>query len=174
MYTTNNETEERRQGQDFPATSERLKDLVQRHAVSYEVWPEWSLDRGKRVKVGFELQLCGANSRCAAHETVHHVPGCHSCRRTYEDLKEVAEWMLPKERRASRYEIQTFDRALHIAPKGRGTRSEVVLSVKILHRHGINDPVDDCEELCLSEMRGKLAELGMAEGYLPKAASQTA
>ena len=168
MYTTNNAAEERHQGQDSAATTTRLKDLVQKHAVCYEVWPEWSLDRGKRVKIGFELQLCGANCRCPGHDGCHPVPGCHVCRGTYEDLKEVAGWMLPSERRASRYEIQAFDHALHVAPRGRGMRSEVVLTVKILHRHEVNDPVDDCEELCLKEMRRKLAELGMSEGHLPR------
>lgn len=174
MSTTNVETDEGRQrAGSAAAVAARLGDIVRKHAACYEVWPEWSLDGGRRVKVGFELQLCGTNARCAAHETFHHVPGCHSCRQTYEDLKEVAEWMLPNERRASRYEIQTFDRALHIAPRGRGARSEVVLTVKILHRHGFNDPVDACEELCLREMRRKLADLGMKEGSLPKAEART-
>ena len=174
MNTTNDYTEERLPAQDPREIAAKLRDLVQKHAVCYEVWPEWSLDRGKRVKVGFEIRLCGGNARCAGHEGYHPVPGCHVCRRTYEDLKEIAGCVLPSEKRASRYEIQTFDRALHVAPKGRGTRSEVVLTVKIMHRHGCNDPVDDCEELCLKETRGKLADLGVREGNLPMAASQTA
>ena len=174
MSTTYNNTTERIPAQDSGEITAKLMGLVQKHAACYEVWPEWALDGGRRVKIGFELRLCGANAHCAGHDGCQPVPGCHVCQRTYKDLKEVAGWMLPSEKRASRYEIQTFDRGLHVAPKGRGTRSEVVLSVKILHRHEVNDPVDDCEELCLKEMRRKLAELGVREGNLPKAASQTA
>jgi hypothetical protein len=39
-----------------------------------------------------------------------------------------------------------------------------VLSMKILHRHGFDQPVDECEERCLKEMRSKLAELGVRAG----------
>ena len=43
-------------------------------------------------------------------------------------------------------------------------RSEVSLNIKIIHRHGFDQPVDDCEQMCLKEMRRKLAELGVKEG----------
>jgi hypothetical protein len=70
---------------------------------------------------------------------------------------------MPKEERASYYDVQPFDNALRQTPKRR-FRQEVVLSMRILHRHGFDQPVDDCEERCLKEMRQKLAELGVHEG----------
>ena len=70
---------------------------------------------------------------------------------------------MPKEERASRYEIEPYDHALHESPQ-RKFVPEVVLSMKILHRHGFDKPVDECEERCLKEMRSKLAELGVRAG----------
>ena len=70
---------------------------------------------------------------------------------------------MPKEERDSRYEIEPYDHALHESPQ-RKLRPEVVLSMKILHRHGFDQMVDQCEERCLKEMRVKLAMLGVPAG----------
>ena len=69
-----------------------------------------------------------------------------------------------EEGRASRFEVEGFDRAWHVAPKQRRARNEVVLVVKILHRRDVNRPVDECEQRCLKEMRARLAGLGIGEG----------
>ncbi len=45
----------------------------------------------------------------------------------------------------------------------RGNRPDVTLSVKIVHRRGFDQPVDDCEMRCLKEMKAHLAELGACE-----------
>lgn len=139
---------------------ERLRQIVERHHVCYEVWPERSVADGRKIVIGFELQLCGTNSHVAT-KGGQPVPGCKYCCETYEDLRLIAEWILPTEERPSRYEIAAFDRALHIAPHRRKSRSEVVLTVHILHRSDFNRDVDDCENRCLREMRQKLTELGM-------------
>jgi len=144
---------------DSQPSIERLQDLIQKHRVCYEVWPAYLMVEGKRVQVGFELELCGTHE----HEGDQFEPGCPQCHQTFDDLQQIAEWVKPKKARASRYEIQPFDRALRETPK-RGFRPEVVLSMKILHRHGFDQPVDECEEFCLKEMQTKLRELGVPEG----------
>jgi hypothetical protein len=53
---------------------------------------------------------------------------------------------------------------MHIAPHKRKSRNEVVVTIHIMHRHDFNRPVDDCEDRCLKEMRGSLAQLGVKEG----------
>jgi hypothetical protein len=152
---------------------EVLKAIAQKHDVCYEVWPEWSFVGNERVKIGFVLELYGANEHEDGRKGCHMSPGCRICRETFEELKKIAEWIMPQEERISRYEIEPFNRMLHIAPKQRKLRSEVVLTVKILHRHEINQPVDECEQMCLKEMRDKLAELGVLEGRLQlRSASQ--
>jgi hypothetical protein len=94
----------------------------------------------------------------------HHTPGCPHCRRTYDGLRKVAEWVTPKEELDCHFEVETFDRAWHIAPAQRRSRREVVATIKILHRHDVHAPVDDCQRSCLKEMSAKLAELGVQDG----------
>jgi hypothetical protein len=144
--------------EDSQENIERLRELVDRHRVCYEVWPEY-LVLNERTKVGFLLELNGVHG-----EGVDHiVPGCKHCHDTFDDLRQIAEWITPKADRASYYDIQPFDNALREAPRRR-FRQEVVLGIKILHRQGFDQPVDECEEMCLKEMRQKLAELGIHEG----------
>jgi hypothetical protein len=142
-------------------TIERLRELTHEHQVCYEVWPEYLIAQGRRVQVGFQLELCGIR-QCEGEPLT---PGCQYCYETFEDLRKIAEWILPQERRPSRYEIGIFDGSIHSASKRR-FRPEVVLNMKILHREAFDQPVDECEELCLKEMRQKLAELGVPEGNI--------
>jgi len=137
-------------------TLERLKALVREHRVCWEVWSEQfaAKDRGP-LKVGFDLVLNGAH----AHDTDRPSPGCEGCKVIFEHLREIAEWIVPKVERPSRYDIQIFDHAVHYAPE-RGNRPDVALTIKILHRSEIDRPVDECEVLCLNEMKAKLSQIG--------------
>ncbi len=138
---------------------ESLRELVKAHQVCYEVWPEFLMVNDQRVKVGFSLELYGVHE----HQEEPVVPGCPHCSHTYSGLLQIAEWILPKEERMSRYDIEPFDHALRETPK-RKFRPEVALSIKILHRHGFDQPVDKCEEGCLREMRENLAALHVPQG----------
>lgn len=140
-------------------TARELKELAQAHHVRYEVWPESLMVKGRMVKVGYDLELSGVHD----HPEDRITPGCPHCQHTYLILRQIAEWILPTEARPSRYEIEPFDHALHVSPKRR-FQPEVVLSVKILHRHGFDQPVDPCEERCLKEMREALASIGVTHG----------
>ena len=141
----------------------RLREIVRQHQVCYEVWPEWYVKSGTKIKIGFELQLCGINSHGDSSGPLHPVPGCPICFRTYSDLRKIAEWVLPVDERPSRYEIQAFDHALHMASAKRFKRKEVVVTIVIMHRNDFNRPVDDCENRCLKEMKERLKQLGIRE-----------
>lgn len=146
------------------APMERLREIARSHQVCYEVWPERSVSEGRAIRIGFELQLCGANAHTSTDGPNHPVPGCAHCVSTYGELRQIAEWILPREERPSRYEIGAFDHSLHIAPPKRRRRNEVVVSIHIMHRHDFNRAVDDCEDRCLKEMRQRLHQLGIVEG----------
>jgi hypothetical protein len=150
---------------DGPVTPERLREIARRHEVCYEVSPEWAALSGAKTQIGYRLELCGVNEHEEDDGESHPTPGCPRCRHTYDDLRKVAEWVIPEdEERTSRYEVEPFDRAWHVAPTQRRSRNEIVLAVKVLHRRGVNEPADECERRCLAEMRGRLKELGVAEG----------
>ena len=139
--------------------TEELRELSQKHRVCYEVWPETLMVGEQRVKVGFELELHAGH----AHQETNLLPGCPKCVETFHDLRRIAEWILPQEERESYYEIEPFDHAIRELPS-HNLRPEVVLKIKILHKHGFDQPVDYCEERCLRDMRGKLAALGIRQG----------
>lgn len=141
---------------DTPETIKRLKVLVREHRVCWEVWPEQLAGGGRRpLQVGFDLVLNGVH----VHETDRPSPGCEKCRTIFEHLREIAEWIMPKVERPSRYDVQLFDHSIHFAPE-RGSRPDVALIIKILHRSEIDRPVDECEVRCLNEMKEKLAQIG--------------
>jgi len=139
-------------------TLEELKALVRLHQVCWEVFPEQiPIVEDIPRKIGFDLLLYGT------HEPDDHpVPGCEKCQAIFKDLRKIAKWILPKEERPSRYEIEIFDSAIHYAP-ARGNRPDVSLTIKIVHRSEFDRPIDECEVVCLNEMKAKLSELGAHE-----------
>ncbi len=139
----------------------QLRELVRRHQVCYEVWPENLVSNGQIVKVGFALELEGTHE----HPDSEVLPGCRHCQEVFNDLRRIAEWIMPAEGRPTTYEVQPFDRAIRYSPK-RKRHPEISLIIKIIHRQGFNQPVDECEQMCLREMRQKLVELGVLEGEI--------
>jgi hypothetical protein len=146
-----------------PTVPEVLKNVVLRHRVSYEVWPEWSGCGGRARRIGYCVTICGVNERVDCTRG-HHVPACLHCRLTYDELRRIAEWITPAEQKDCRFEIEPFDHAWHIAPRQRSARNEIIVSVKILHSHNVDGPVNDSQERCLNGLREKLKKLGVHEG----------
>lgn len=135
---------------------DKLRELVIQHKVCWEVWPEYHINlEGEKVQIGFELDLVGTHY----HPERPPLPGCAECMKVYEDLEQIAQWIMPKEERDSRYKIGIFDSTIQYAPK-RKLRKDITLTIKILHREGFDQPVDGCEVECLKEMESKLKDLG--------------
>lgn len=134
-----------------------LKQIIEKHTVRQEVWPHYEMAGGKRVLVGFDLELYATHD----HGSTRLSPGCRACVETFADLKRIADWILPKEPRNSQYEIPPFEPSLRASGSG---PFEVVLPIRIEHREHFFDPVDECEERCLREMQAKLAALGVSSG----------
>lgn len=136
-----------------------LRELVARHTVRYEVWPDYLMVKGQKIMVGLDLELRGTH----CHGETKLSPGCPRCVETYSDLKRIADWILPREERASEYEIHPFNPALEMDPR-RHLQAEVVLRVEIRHRRGFDRPLDQCQERCVAEMLSKLRALGARGG----------
>lgn len=133
------------------------RGLVAQHTIRYEIWQHRDIADGKQIVNGFDLELHGTHD----HGRSSLSPGCEHCWITYEELRRIAESILPAEQRLSDYEIPPFDNSLHW---GRAREGEVVLTIHIKHRHEYFTPIDDCEQRCLGEMVDKLRELGISGG----------
>src|SRR5215472_9504718 len=127
--------------------TECLEELIQHHQICYEVWPQWAMVEGRKVQVGFEVDLCAATRN-------EPDPG------QFENLKELAASILPRDQSTTGFEILPFDNSIHESPR-RHFRPEVVLGVQIVHKHGSEQPVDDCEQQCLHDLEGRLRKLGI-------------
>jgi hypothetical protein len=151
-----------------PTEEESVRNLIAARRVCFERWNEFEMVNGVRTHVGYSLRLCGENDERTDDDNPrgggHPVPGCACCRATYDDLRRVAKWILPKTKRASQYKIESFDYAFHIAPKARNYREEIVVTIQILHCCNPNLPADEGESLSLKEMCGELKNLGVLEG----------
>jgi len=150
-----NPSETSQESMNNQGTVEELKALIRQHRVCWEVLPEKvPVKEARPLKVGFDLILYGTHALGD-----HPVPGCEKCKQIFNDLRKIAQWIMPKVERSSRYEIEIFDSAIRYSPLRR-KRPDVMLTIKILHRSEFDKPVDECEMLCLDEMKTKLIELG--------------
>lgn len=73
---------------------EELRELVGRHRVCWEVWPEYLYVAKERRQVGSQLELCGTHEP----EVEHPEPGCPDCQRIFVALRAIADWILPTTR----------------------------------------------------------------------------
>jgi hypothetical protein len=137
----------------------RIRDLVQRYRVCWNVWPEEWFVHGTKRTIGFAIELCGT------HEpgTLHVSPGCEHCRSVQKALKEIANWILPREERPSMYDIDINSQALDYSP-AHGNHHYISLTIRITHSGIIERPADECEVRCLQEMEQSLKNLGAFKG----------
>ena len=141
-------------------TMEMLKTFVNKHQVCWEVLPEQiPIIEDRPLQVGFDLRLYGTHGI-----EDHPVPGCEKCKTIYKGLRKIAKRIIPKEGRPSRYEIEIFDSAIRY-DRVRSNRPDVCLTIKILHRSDLEQPVDACELQCLQEMKEGLSLLGAREKH---------
>ncbi|UVT19699.1 MAG: hypothetical protein H8K03_18210 [Nitrospira sp.] len=134
----------------------RLSAFGREHRVCWEVLPVLlPVPDEQPLQIGFNLALYGAH----AHGTDPPRPGCERCGTILGHLREIAEWILPKAERPSRYEIAVSDNVILYDPI-RCNRSEVTVTIKILDRAQLDVPVNACEVFCLHEMQSRLKEIG--------------
>jgi hypothetical protein len=132
-----------------------IKALVQRFRVCWEVYPAEILAKNAIRKIGFDLELYGT-PECG---TEHIDPGCQHCLRVESALREIADWILPRVNPTCKFEVDSEGDSLSYTPV-RENRPDVVVHISIFHRHEWDQPIDECEELCLKDIEQVLTELG--------------
>lgn len=140
--------------------TERVRAILRRHRVCYDFWLQGSASGGVTTHSGYMLRLCGVNDpehlggEC-------HVPSCQYCYRTYDDLRKVAEWLIPQNDQGAHCVIEPFDWTWHIAQRQGQSRKEIGVTINALHKHNVDAPADACQWRCLNDMLAKLDHLGV-------------
>jgi len=132
-----------------------VRNRIQQHRVCWECAPLIEMRERSRVPIGFEMHLFGRHS---AQATLTQ-KGFSDAQALYQKLKEIALFALPKDVRPSRYEIDEFRATIYFRPES-GSVPEIQLTVRVLHREGYFDSIDDCETRCANEIQARLRALG--------------
>jgi hypothetical protein len=148
---------------------ERLGSLVQRFSVCWDTWPEETSVQHLKRQIAFALELCGTHEAGVEHPN----PRCPHCQLEYAALKQIAAWILPREKRDSDYDISDCAQSIRYLP-AHSNRPDVSLTIRILRRHGFNEPEDACEKCCLQEMEQRLLDLGVRRESWPTEGNQGA
>ena len=133
-----------------------LGKLVQRYQVCWEVWPEYSAVGQAMRQVGFEIELMGSD------KSVEFNPTCPESFQIRSALEEIASWILEENDENLRLEFSHHEQSLSYSA-ARGNRPDVTLAIRILHRTGFTDPVDQCEIHYLEKVKIRLRQLGVCE-----------
>lgn len=140
-----------------PATLMELAEIARTRKVHFDVEPEIIIRGSERVKVGFQVHLWAVHAKGA-----RALPGCPKCWDLVEDLRRIAEEVVPADERPSRTELTSFRPALYDSRVVPGS-DEVSVTIRLIHREGYERPIDACEERCLKEIRARLRVLGIRE-----------
>lgn len=139
---------------------ENPRRLVERYQVCWEPYPIWyaAPDRPK-VQVGYEVDLWGTHD----HPVHPASPGCEECRPVRVALEQIARSVIPLSHRTIRFDIEPYDSSIHMSGRRSG-RKDVLVSIQVVHREGVDTPVDDYQAICLKEIETKLTALGATQG----------
>ena len=132
-----------------------LRELVQRFRVCWKVWPELAYVGGEKRQIGYQLELAGTHEPGVEHPE----PGCEHCQHVFAALRDIAEWIVPPATWDSQYDIGSYDQAIRYSVAHRN-RPDIILIIRIVHRTGFEQPVEECQSRCLEEMEQRLTELG--------------
>lgn len=136
-----------------PAALARRRDAV------FGVARDYVRLKDTNLAIGYSVDVCGVPNE---HQCSFS-PGCEECRRTYDDLRLIAEAALPGDAPEVQFEFVPFDDALHESAK-RELRPEVHATINILHRERLNEPIDAGQERALNDFEANLRELGVRHG----------
>jgi hypothetical protein len=135
-----------------------LMELVEHFGVCWEIFPEVILVENEKRQVGFALELYGTHEPGGAHPK-HR---CSHCQNVFAALHMIADWILPRERRASMVGAEVSSPSSSHWP-ARKRPSGVTFTIRVMRRETYEQPAHECETQWLKELDGRLKELGVRE-----------
>jgi hypothetical protein len=134
----------------------RLMLIVKEHKVLWMVIPiELVNSEGKTYQAGFTLALAGIAP--GREENLHD----SSEGNVFKDLREIANWLVPKDNSNIHCEIEAFDNFFFYVPGDIDPeRRDYAVAISIWNKEGKNKPVDIHQTKALKEMEEKLKQIG--------------
>jgi len=142
----------------------RMTEIVNDHKVFWIVMPiELPGGEGAPVRVGMSLALVGTDEEGSAASDEH------SQQIVSDKLEELAEWLVPKNYPNVEFEIRRHDTETFYLPDDlRTKRKNYVVGIRILHKEGFDQPVDEYQTQILKELESRLKELGCPKDHWKK------
>jgi hypothetical protein len=139
-----------------------VRDWVRRYRVCWEILPLHEMTAGRKLQVGFELNVFARQDGPARPDQPS--PDVEDL---FSQLRQFAERTLPKGPRTARFDIQPFDSAEHLRAEA-GFVPEVQVTVRIVHASGYFAPPDADERAAVKEIETRLASLGARRRAWPE------
>ena len=135
---------------------EDIRKLVERFAISYDVFPESAVLRDHAIRqVGYVVNLYGDDER---DRPLH--PGDERCGEVIRGLYRVARWVIPPDERACHIDINGANDSLHYLQSGK-ERGLLQVEIHVLHGDALDASLDADEKRALEELIGRLESLGV-------------
>ena len=134
----------------------RLMLIVKEHKIFWTLIPiDLVNPDGRKYQAGFNLILAGT----APTGQENLVDGSKG--NVFKDLRQIANWLIPKDNPDVRCEIRTQQGAFFYVPGEIDTeRRNYVLGIRIFNKGGMDEPVDVHQREALKEMEEKLKKIG--------------
>jgi hypothetical protein len=141
-----------------------LRDIVQRYRVTWETRPEMAANGRSVSPIGYLIELNAVPDHPEHPEAI----ACPGCRAVEDALERLTHALAPGE-------VVHVDREARQIGTAHDARPEVSATVSVLHRDGggANRPPDEAQQKRLSEIVGRLRDLGAQQGHWNERASAT-
>lgn len=135
---------------------DQLMIIVKEHKLYWTVIPiELTNSEGKIYKAGFALVLAGMDPE--RKDNLHDA----SEMKVFKDIRQIVNWLVPKDNPNIRCEIRTIDESFFYFPGNLDSeRRDYVEAILIWNKESGTRPVDIHQKQALKEMEEKLKQIG--------------
>ena len=135
-----------------------LREIVEHFQIEWEIAVESSRNSAEGVADGFALEMRGR------HKPLCHAPGepCAHCANLMLSLRIIEEWLVPPDGRCTFCQAEASSAFVRGDRHSQGDTSST-RTLCVLSGPGTPCQIKRCHELCIEEIRDRLALLGAAE-----------
>jgi len=139
------------------ATKATLESWIARHHPLFELWRLQQLVEGRRVQIGYELELTALCPRSGLSGA------CCDDAEIWERLATVARRVAPEHDEELELEVEPFDASYRCGPDTSWAPA-VRLIAQVVHRDRYFEAVDAEDRRILGDVEDRLAALGVHRG----------